>query len=395
NKALDVIGSGCVYPMLYNDDINIPSVAKAFSIKEKEAEQYVPYGCGEYTINHRSTDSPNGIINLAKALEVILHGGFDPMTGNRIGIPVDRDLIKSFDDLINIYRTQVERHLEALAWQQRLEYKIAAGISSFLYFSILYDSCIERGESLYNGGVDFLGGTMETYGNTVAADSLYAIKKAVYDEGQFSLVQLAKMLSVNFEGFEKERKLLMDLPKYGNDHDGVDTLYCNLHDHVCNYTRSLAQKNDLHHYLVVIINNDANTDLGFHTGASADGRKAGKSLNNGNSPSPGNDREGLTAFLNSIVKPRTDIHAGAVQNIKFSKDLFTKNRNEVEASLRTYFKKGGAQAMITVVGRKDLENALENPEDYRNLIVRVGGFSARFVELRKEVQLEILNRTLY
>jgi pyruvate-formate lyase len=395
NKALDNIGDGCVYPMLYNDDVNIPSVVEAFGFNMEEAEQYIPYGCGEYTLYHRSADTPSGIINLAKALEVIIHGGKDPLNGKKIGIGVDFKEIKSFQDLLRIYKKQVEYHLEALAWQQRQEYKLAADLSPFLYFSILYDSCIEKGIPIYDGGIDYLGGTMETYGNTVAADSLYAIKKMVFDENQFSIEQLSYMLAENFKGFEKERLLLKDLPKYGNDHKEADELYCELHDHICNYTRSLARKYDLHHYLVVIINNDANTDLGFHTGASADGRKSGKSLNNGNAPSPGNDQTGLTAFLNSIVKPRTDIHAGAVQNIKFSKEMFKRNRLEVEAALRTYFKQGGAQAMITVVGREDLEKALENPEDYKNLMVRVGGFSARFVDLRPEVQQEILNRTLY
>ena len=393
--ALDIIGSGCVYPMLYNDDVNIPSVARAFGFTEIEAEQYLPYGCGEYTLYHRSVDTPSGIINLAKALEITIHEGTDPLSGKSMGLDINSIKIKKFDDLIRLYKKQIEKHLDALAYQQRLEYRVAANLSPFLYFSMLYDSCIERGRPIFDGGVDFLGGTMETYGNTVAADSLFAIKKTVFDDKIFSLEQLSYMLKENFEGFEKERRLLKSLPKYGNDHNEVDSLYCELHEHICRYTRSLAEENDLHHYLVVVINNDANTDLGFHTGASADGRKSGKSLNNGNAPSPGNDREGLTAFLNSIVKPRTDIHAGAVQNIKFSKKLFSDKPQIVEAALNIYFKKGGAQAMITVVGRNELEQAMKHPEDYKNLMVRVGGFSARFVELRKEVQMEILERTIY
>lgn len=394
-SAMDTIGIGCVYPMLYNDDVNIPSVAKAFGFTETEAEQYLPYGCGEYTLYHRSVDTPNGIINLAKALEIIIHEGTDPLSGKLMGIDINSDKIKNFEELIQLYKKQIEKHLDALAYQQRLEYRVAANLSPFLYFSMLYDSCIERGKPIFDGGVDYPGGTMETYGNTVAVDSLFAIKKTVFDDKIFSLEQLSYMLIEDFEGFEKERQLLKSLPKYGNDHNEVDNLYCELHDHICRYTRSLAEKNDLHHYLVVVINNDANTDLGFHTGASADGRKSGKSLNNGNAPSPGNDREGLTAFLNSIVKPRIDIHAGAVQNIKFSKKLFSDKPEIVKAALNTYFKKGGAQAMITVVGRNELEQAMKHPENYRNLMVRVGGFSARFVELRKEVQMEILERTIY
>ena len=100
-------------------------------------------------------------------------------------------------------------------------------------------------------------------------------------------------------------------------------------------------------------------------------------------------------MLNSVLKPSTHVHAGAVQNLKFSRDLFANNRPELEALLGTYFEKGGQQAMITVVSRGDLEDALRHPENYRHLFVRVGGFSARFVDLPHDVQLEILQRTLY
>jgi pyruvate-formate lyase len=107
------------------------------------------------------------------------------------------------------------------------------------------------------------------------------------------------------------------------------------------------------------------------------------------------DRNGITAFLNSISKLRTDHHAGAVQNMKFSKEFFTpRMRPKLDTLLNTYWANGGAQAMITVVSRGDLEAALREPEKYAGLIVRVGGWSARFVELEPDVQQEILSRTL-
>ncbi|MFW5821076.1 MAG: pyruvate formate lyase family protein, partial [Bacteroidota bacterium] len=232
NTAIKVIGNGCVYPMLYNDDVNIPSVSNAFDVNEKEAEHYIPYGCGEYTIYHRSADSPNGIINLAKALEVLIHAGRDPVSGKKMGLDTEVKSINNFEELLTLYKKQVEYHLDALAYQQRLEYEVASEISPFLYFSILYDSCVEKGKSIYDGGIDYLGGTMETYGNTVAADSLYAIKKTVFEDKLFSFEQLALMLNENFDGFEKERHILRNLPKYGNDHTEVDDLYCDLHDHI-------------------------------------------------------------------------------------------------------------------------------------------------------------------
>lgn len=129
--------------------------------------------------------------------------------------------------------------------------------------------------------------------------------------------------------------------------------------------------------------------------ASYDGRLAYTYMNPGNNPSGGSDKNGLTAFLNSIAKPNPSIHAGAVQNMKFLKELFKNNRKQLEALLATYFMKGGTQAMIKVVSRGELEDAMKHPEKYQNLIVRVGGSSERFVNLPPETQREILSRTLY
>ena len=117
-------------------------------------------------------------------------------------------------------------------------------------------------------------------------------------------------------------------------------------------------------------------------------------MSNANNPSSGNDRSGVSAFLRSLLKLDPSLHAGAVQNMKFGKELFRDRRPKLEALLGTYFDEGGAQAMITVVGREDLEAAMREPEKWGHLMVRVGGFSARFVELSPTVQREILERTL-
>ncbi|MCU7494441.1 MAG: hypothetical protein HF314_15830 [Ignavibacteria bacterium] len=396
DKALFVIGEGRTYPMLYNDDVNIPSVQSAFCLNRTLSEQYVPFGCGEYIIDHKSFGTPSGVINLLKALEVTLHNGIDPATGRSIGL--DLGEFKSFDTfekLWEAYTRQVEHFVDLLASQEELEYKLAGETAPFLFLSMLYDGCLEKGKGAFSGGIDFLGGTLETYGNSNTADSLTAIKKLVYDEKALTQEELLHALDRNFEGFEAERELMLKCPKYGNDDECADGMLLRVHDHVAGYVKSQKSRTNLHSYLIVIINNSANTLLGHQTSASADGRTSGSPMNNGNAPSSGFDRKGLTAMLNSIVKPSTYIHAGAVQNMKFSRDMFTKKRPVVESLLETYFQKGGAQAMITVVNRNDLENAMKEPEKYSHIFVRVGGFSARFVELSRDVQLEILSRTLY
>ena len=395
-RALEILGEGNPYPMLYNDDVNVPAAAHAFQISHDEALDCIPFGCGEYILDHKSVGTPSGVINLLQALLVTLHHGIDPTTEKPMGLPPESyENWDSFESFLADYKKQVKHYVEILADQEALEYQIAGKTAPFLFFSLLFDDCIERGKAIFNGGVRYLGGTLETYGNSNTADSLLAIKKSVFEERLFSLDELIQMLDGNFEGFESQRKRLENLPKYGNDVEEADAMLVEVDRHVCLVTRDQAETTDLHSYLVVIINNSANTLLGRYTAASPDGRRAFTPMNNGNTPSSGADRSGVTAFLNSILKPDPGIHAGATQNMKFSKDLFFYHREKLKALLNTYWEQGGAQAMLTVVARGELEDAMLFPENYQNLMVRVGGFSARFIELDRDVQEEILARTLY
>ncbi|OQY34761.1 MAG: hypothetical protein B6241_03520 [Spirochaetaceae bacterium 4572_59] len=395
-KALELIGEGTSFPMLYNDDVNVPSVQKAFNISYDEAMGYIPYGCGEYIVFHKGMGTPSGVINLLKALEVTLHNGVEPTSGKQMGLALGRfEDFTSFDHLVEAYEKQVEYYIEALALQEELEYRVAGEDAPYLYMSMLYDDCIERGKGMFQGGVRYLGGTMESYGNVNTADSLYAIKKSVYDNKIFTQKEMLEMLDNDFVGFEKERKILQDLPKYGNDIDDVDEMASYVHNQICRVTSDQTNKTSLHSYHVVVINNSTNVVFGELTQASADGRKNRAPMANANNPSTGMDKSGITAFLNSLVKMDTTIHAGSVQNLKFSREMFQEHKKEVEALLTSYFVMGGSQLMINVLGKEDLENAMVEPEKYANLIVRVGGFSIRYIELSREIQLDILQRTMY
>lgn len=395
-KALTVIGEGRTLPMLYNDDVNVEAAANAFRVSREEAEAYVPFGCGEYILEHRSIGTPSGVINLLKALEAALHNGIDPMTGRRIGLSTGalREFT-SFDKLFDAYKQQIDYFTEIMADQEELEYRVIGGTAAYLYTSMLYDDCMERGKSLFNGGITYLGGTLETYGNINTADSLTAIRDLVFEKKQFCLEHLVQWLDADFQGFELERKKLLKVPKYGNDDERADEMAKKVHQHICSTIRKQRSRTNLHSYLNVIINNSANTILGRYTSASADGRKAREPMTNGNTPSGGSDKNGMTALLNSIVKLDPRIHAGAVHNLKCSRELFTERREQFKAVLDTYFAKGGTQLMISVVNRAELEQAMIEPEKYSHVFVRVGGFSARFVELDRDVQEEILSRTLY
>ncbi len=396
-RAMQAIGEGCTFPMLYNDDVNIPAVARAFGVSEQVAVDYTPFGCGEYVLGSFSVGSPNGVINLLKALEVTLHDGVDAVTGEVV-VPTAAKVehMRSFDDLWSAYDKVVRYYVEALARQQKIEYDVASQEAPFAFISALTADCVDRNKGAFGGGSRYLGGTLETYGNTNTADSLHVIRELVFRQKQFTLHDLIEAIDSDFSGFEPVHLACRKVSKYGNDEAMVDAMACRVHEHICQVTAEQSQAVGLDSYLVVIINNWANTVLGKLTSASVDGRRFGQPMANANNPSPGADTNGVTAFLNSLVKLDPGIHAGAVQNMKFSRAWFSVEMfPKMSALLQAYFDQGGAQAMITVVSREDLEAAMREPERWGHLMVRVGGFSIRFVELPREAQLEILERTLH
>jgi pyruvate-formate lyase len=395
DKALELIAAGCVSPTLYNDDEHIPMCAKAYNVSMKEAENYIPQGCGEIQIDHKSITSPNNIITFLSALDLVLHDGWNPKVREHRGLRTGP--LSNFDTYEKLYaavKKQIDYTNELFARRNKLEDKIHAETAGFLFTSILTDDCIARGKSIFAGGVRYRGSQIETFGLTNTADSLAVIKKLVYEEKKLTLEQVVKAIDANFEGYEKQRQMMRDCPKFGNDEPYVDAIYADLCKFVNENVAEKAKKCDLHFFLNCNLN-PGGVRYGAGMNASPDGRKAGDALAVGNAPAAGADRNGLTALLNSM-KRQYKLHCGFVQNLKVARSLLTgKNLEKFKAAIQTYFETGGIHLMITCLNRGDLEDAMIHPEKYPNLLVRVGGWTARFVNLEKAIQKEILERTLY
>lgn len=396
-KAMDCLGEGTTYPMLYQDENIIPGIQKVFGVSYEEAKRWMPLGCGEFTIDHRIIASPNSILNLPNVLWGTINGGYDATDQYRL-TPNTTTLADydSFEDLWQAYCSNIEFLSDVSARNHSRGYAIIAGDMSLNLHNLLYDGCLDAGKSVISGGTVKCGGSDEIYGLVTCSDSLYAIKTCVYEEKKISKETLLAALKADFSGYEEIRAMLLDVDKFGNDLEGPDNMMQAVHEQVSFATMELSGKYfGLDCFGMVNINNRDNTTHGRNTGATADGRHAGVYLSNANNPTSGMDKNGVTAFINSLLKARNDIHFGVVQNMKFSKDTFNRMRDTVILPVMdSYFGRGGTQAMISVVGREGLENARKEPEKYANLIVRVGGFSARYVELADDVQLDILNRTL-
>lgn len=398
DAALDTIGQGATYPTLYNDDVNVPAVMHAMRVDETTAEQYVPFGCGEFVIQGQSTGTPNTCINLLKLLQISLNGGIDPMDGvdKSDGVSLlPAEELTSFDSLYAQYKRLLDHYFDLSIAAQKRSYEIMNEEVSFLFTSILMDDCLGRGKALLDGGVRYLGGTNETYGNINASDSLAAIREVVFEKKLTTLPALRDAANADFEGQEWLRRQLWEAPKYGNDDDRADSLANDLFQFVANGIRDRGIAAGMQYYLIVISNNQLNTEWGRRTAASYDGRHKGQFMNPANNPQGGANHSGPTAMLNSLAKFDAGLHGGSVQNIKFTPDFFNNRREVIKQMFRVYFARGGCHLMVTVVDHGVLEDAVKHPENYRDLIVRVSGFSAVFVNLEPDIQKELMSRVLY
>lgn len=398
DAAYDTIGMGATYPTLYNDDVNIPAVMHAMRVDEKTAEQYVPFGCGEFVIQGQSTGTPNTCINLMKLLQIALNNGIDPMDGIDKSDGIQLLPCEELQDFASVraqYYRLLEHYLDLCTEAQTRSYEIMNEEVSFLFTSILMDDCIGRGRAVLDGGIRYLGGTNETYGNINVSDSLCAIEQVVFRDRFCTLAELRDAVNTDFADAPLLRRKLWEAPKYGNDDPVADAHADHLFRFVANGVRDRGIAAGMQYYLIVISNNQLNTEWGRKTAAGYDGRRKGQFMNPANNPQGGANRSGPTAMLNSLAKFDAALHGGSVQNIKFTPDFFNGRRDLIRAMFRSYFDRGGCHLMVTVVDRGVLEAAVEDPDSYRDLIVRVSGFSAVFVNLEPDIQQELMSRVLY
>ena len=394
-KALDLIGEGCIHPTLYNDDAYIPYLSTAFNVSLEEAEHYIPEGCGEIVLDHRSIGSPNTIMNYLTLLDLVLHNGYYTLLGEQMGLKLGSlSDFDTFEKLLNAVKEQIHFTHGILARRQAIEVKVEGENIAHLFMSMLTDDCIEKGCTLMNHGARYLGGIIEAFGLTNLADSLCAIKELVFDKKAMTLEKLVSILDSDFKGYESERQMMLNVPKFGNDDESIDSLHTELTRFINQSANEQGKAAGFHYYLICNLN-PGGVSYANITKASADGRHYGDPMSIGNAPTAGRDKNGITALLNSMLK-HDKHHAGYVHNLKISKSMFAPgNRQKFEALVNTYFENGGIQLMITTLNPEDLKSALKEPEKYKNLIVRVGGWTSRYVELEPVYQMEILNRTLY
>lgn len=380
----------------YNDDVIIPSLEKAGYAAE-DARDYVIIGCVEPTGQGNSFAATGRMfMNLPGVLELTLNNGHSNMSGMVDGMENgDPSCFDTFDDLLKAFVRQLLFNIE-----RSVQIAEVGDIEAMKYFqhpfiSAMLDGCMEKGKDYVCGGAKYNLSSITGIGFATLVDSLFNIKKVVYDEKQMPLKELIEILNSNFEGQEALRKKLADkYDKWGNDKEEIDSFACHLWNL---FTREVAKYSPKRggRYSAGAYSMGVHVMAGFITRPTADGRKAFEPISNSLSPVNGSEKNGITAVLNSLAKLDYEFATnGVALNVRIHPQNLEKEENleKFYYLLETYFEKGGMQIQPTVVSTETLRDAQKHPEKYQDLIVKVGGYNATYVDLGVPIQNDIMNR---
>ncbi len=402
-EALRVVRERNAMPQFLNDELFVPAMVER-GVPLEEARCYSADGCDETCIAGKQGGQMFIYISLAKIFELALNDGKCRMCGRQTGPRTgDPRKFSSMDDIWRAYKSQLEFAYRHAAAALNTEVMVHARVMPVPFLSTTLDTCIERGLDVSNGGVDYYWAVMIAIaGMSNVGDSLAAIQKLVFEEKKVPLTQLIDALDKNFEGHEILRQMIINkVPKFGNDIDSVDELTVRAVD--MSYEESQKYKDPRNRTLKTSIwpgyfTVTAHVQFGETVGATPDGRLAGTALNDGISPTQSMDTSGPTAAMNSVAKIHQDQSPGGmIYNMKFSPEILQSDEKLLRLAnmIKTYFHKGGGQVQFNVTSTKTLVDAQKKPAKYRNLMVRVVGYSALFVELSTPVQDDLIKRTQY
>ncbi len=394
-RALKIIKTGFGQPSIFNTDAIISEMLRQGK-SLIDARNGGASGCVETGAFGKESYILTGYFNIPKVLEITLHNGTDPRTGKKTGIETGTpESFRSFEDLLNAFKKQMEYFIDIKIKGNLIIERIWAEYLPAPFLSILIDDCIKNGRDYNDGGARYNTSYIQGVGTGTITDSLTALKFAVYDKKIISLNDFIKALDNNFSGFENLKKYISDnSPKYGNDEDYADDIMKKVFDIYFNAID--GRKNTKGGYFRInLLPTTCHIYFGSVTGATPDGRLSGKPLSEGISPVQGADRKGPTAVIKSAAKIDHLKTGGTLLNQKFTPQFLESDEgiNNILHLVRSYFKMDGHHIQFNVVSAETLRKAQKNPEEYRDLIVRVAGYSDYFVNLGIDLQNEIIERT--
>ncbi len=393
--ACRVIRKGYGYPSVFNTDEVIMEQLRAGKTPE-DAREGGCSGCIESGAFGKEAYILTGYLNVPKILELTLNDGTDPLTGAGVGPSTgDPSQFKSFDELYAAFIRQLEYIVDLKIRVNNLIERMYADHAPAPFLSVVISDCIANGKDYYNGGPRYNTNYIQCCGIGTVTDSLSAIKKHIFEDQSLTMEQLLDALSGNFEDNEALRQRLFNkTPFFGNDDDAADAImqqvYASLFKAIDGKPNTKGSR-----YHLNMLSTTCHIYFGKVLGASANGRFAGTPISDGTSPSHGADRKGPTAVIKSLGKMDQTKSGGTLLNQRFLPGVL-KGENGIEHLvhlIRSYFKLNGHHIQFNIVDSDTLRKAQAAPDDYRDLLVRVAGYSDYFVDLDEYHQEEIIART--
>ena len=396
-KIVDVIRSGMGFPAVHFDDTHIKMML-AKGVSMEDARDYCLMGCVEPQKSGRLYQwTSTAYTQWPICIELVLNRGVPLWYGKQV-CPDMGDL-SAFDTYEKFEAAVKEQIRHITKWSSVatvISQRVHRELAPKPLMSLMYEGCMESGRDVSAGGAMYnFGPGVVWSGLATYADSMAAIKKLVYEDKKYTLAELNLALKADFEGYDRVLADCLDAPKYGNDDDYADLIAADLvHFTEVEHRKYRTLYSVLSHGTLSISNN---TPFGQLLGASAGGRRAWSPLSDGISPTQGADFKGPTAIIKSVSKMGNDyMNIGMVHNFKLMSGLLDtpEGENGIITLIRTACMLGNGEMQFNYLDNEILLDAQKHPEKYRDLVVRVAGYSAFFVELCKDVQDEIISRTM-
>jgi trans-4-hydroxy-L-proline dehydratase len=395
DAAMRVIRKGFGYPSVFNTDMVIMEQVGMGKTLE-DAREGGTSGCIETGAFGKEAYILTGYLNVPKILEITLNNGIDPLTKEMVGIETgDPQTFKTYDQLYEAFTRQLTHMVDLKIGVNNYIERMYANYCPAPLLSVVIDGCIETGRDYYNGGPKYNTNYIQCCGIGTVTDSLSALKTHVFDTGSVAMADLISALSANFKGAEPLRQKLWNrTPFFGNDDDRADTImqqvYASLIDAIDSKPNTKGTC-----YRLNMLSTTCHVYFGKKLGATPNGRLAHTPESDGTSPSHGADRNGPTAVVKSLSKMDQARSGGTLLNQRFLPSTLStdKDLKKLAGLIRTYFGMGGHHIQFNVVDTQTLRAAQTSPDAYRNLLVRVAGYSDYFVDLDKDHQEEIISRT--
>ncbi len=394
-RCCELLRLGLGMPAMFNaDTLVLGMVNRGKTLEDARASSL--NGCVACFCDGKDRMASSGYFNLAKCLELALNDGRDRLTGEQLGPSTgDARAFTSFYDVLRAFRSQVAHFVDEKVSYDDIVRQVYATHCPVPFTSAVIDDCIEKGLDWHAGGARYNIATMSGVAIGTVADALSAVKHHVFERHTVTMAQLVDALDRNWEGHEVLRELLVNrTPHYGNDDDAADGLAVLAERILCDEVEARRDVQGAR-YWVDLLPTTAHVALGQLTGATPDGRRAGTPLSEGVSAVQGHDRRGPTAAAASVAKLDHARTNGTLLNMRINPDCLrtTDDLRKLAALIRGYFDQGGHHVQFNIVDRAVLEDAMAHPEQHRDLVVRVAGYSDYFVLLSPEIQREILSRT--